>query len=101
MKIKKNKYNKKSSWTTHLGNSVSIEGMSDEHLANTIQFVSYYKTKYWAKMGVELKKEAKRRGLASEFLLRAPFPYKDGFGNWIVWDYKTNKPKAVGSYLRG
>lgn len=101
MKTKKKKFNKHSAWVTHLGNSVSIEGMSDEHLANTIQFITFHKTTWWAKMSTELKKEAKRRGLTSDFLARAPFPYKDGFGNYIVWDYKNGKPKVIGSYLRG
>lgn len=87
------------SWTTHLGNEVSIEGAEDSHIANTIQFLVHYKHPD-KKMLKELKQEAKFRGLNKEYLDRAPFPYKDGLGNWIVWDYKTDKPKEIGRYAK-
>lgn len=90
---------RKAEWQTHLGNMVSVEGCSDEHLANTIQWLSHYKT--GSKTLAVLKREAKNRGLTKDFLDRAQFPYKDGKGNWIVWDFKASEPKVVGSYLRG
>ena len=88
-------------WKTHLGNNVTVRGMSDEHLANTIQYVeNYTDITAWKGSLPVLKKEAKLRGLSQEFLDRAPFPYKDGLGNWIVWDYDNDEPKAIGSYAR-
>lgn len=86
-------------WQTHLGLTVSIEGIEDEHLANTIQFATFYRLK--TSLIIALKQEAERRGLTKEYLTRAPFPYKDGVGNWIIWDYENNKPRVIGSYLRG
>lgn len=96
----KNKHNKKTEWKTHLGTTVTIEGMEDEHLANTIQFVSYYVNYYSKSLLDVFKKEAKNRGLTKEFLNRAPFPYKDGKGSYIIWDYEIGAPKIIGSYLR-
>ena len=90
---------RKREWQTHLGNTVSIEGCSDEHLANTIQWIKHYNGD--PKMLKLLNKEAERRGLTEEFLGRAQFPYKDGLGNYLVWCFKTNKPKVVGTYVRG
>lgn len=95
------KYTRKSTWITHLGNTVSVEGISDEHLANTIQFLEYYKYLSLANSIKELKKEAKRRKLDEFFLALAPYPYKDGLGNYLIWSYANNKPKVVGSYVRG
>jgi len=92
--------NRKREWQTHLGNSVTVEGCSDEHLANTLQYLKYYNHPD-IKMVKLLEKEAKKRGLTEEFLSRAQFPYKDGKGNWLVWCFKTNAPKIVGSYVRG
>lgn len=92
------KYTKKTVWTTHLGNEVSIEGMHDMHLANAIQFL----TRYGNNMTFlkALKKEAKLRKLSQEFLDGAQYPYKDGKGNWIVWDFFRDGPRAIGSYIR-
>src|SRR5258708_6627760 len=92
-----------SEWQTHLGNKVTIRGMEDSHLANTIQFLTHYHNHPANGYGqVEaLKEEAKLRGLSDEYLARAPFPYKDGRGNWIVWDYKIDRPISIGSYARG
>lgn len=90
---------RKREWQTHLGNSVSVEGCSDEHLANTIQYLSHYNID--PEMVILLEKEAKRRGLTKEFISRAQFPYKDGKGNWVVWCFKSNCPKFVGTYVRG
>lgn len=86
-------------WQTHLGQTVSVQGCSDEHLANTLQWVAHYT----ADRGMvrELKAEAKRRGLTQGFLDRAQFPYKDGLGNWLVWNFETSEPMIVGTYLRG
>lgn len=93
------KYNRKTEWTTHLGNEVSVEGMRDMHLANAIQFLTRYNNNPdFLKV---LKREAKRRKLSKEFLNGAQYPYKDGKGNWIVWDFFKNAPRAIGSYLRG
>lgn len=86
------------SWQTHLGNVVTIEGMEDSHLANTIQFLGHRISKNHSTMKA-LYDEAKLRGLTQEYLDRAPFPYKDGKGNWIIWN-NTAEPKVVGSYLR-
>lgn len=93
------KYNRKMEWTTHLGNTVTVEGMADEHIANTIQFLTHYKVK--ASFLELLKKEAKRRRLTKAFLARAQIPYKDGRGNWIVWDFVSDRAEIVGSYKRG
>lgn len=93
------KYTKKTEWTTHLGNTVTVEGMEDSHVANAIQFFTHYRVR--AEMLKALKKEAKRRKLTVAFLERAQFPYKDGKGNWIVWDFTADAPKIIGSYKRG
>lgn len=99
MKKIKIKYTNKTEWTTHLGNTVTVEGMADAHVANAIQFLTHYQfNNDFLKV---LKKEAKRRKLTKEYLERAQFPYKDGKGNWIIWDFKTDNPKVIGSYLRG
>ena len=94
------KYNRKTLWSTHLGNKVSVEGMADEHLANTIQYLTYYHGHNDDLLEI-LKKEAKIRKLSEEFLGKAQYPYKDGLGNYIVWDFVNDRPKVVGSYLRG
>lgn len=83
-------------WRTHLGNVVSIEGIEDTHLANAIQFCFFYERPI--EILLELHREAKRRNLSKEFLDKAQYPYKDGKGNWIVWDFKTHKPKTIGRY---
>jgi hypothetical protein len=90
---------RKISWTTHLGNDVTIEGMEDSHLANTIQFVKHRCGSGNYEILKALHDEAKLRGLTQEYLDRAPFPYKDGKGNWVIWN-DTPQPKIVGSYLR-
>ena len=87
-------------WQTHLGNVVSLKGINDEHLANIVQFATHYKKFGRTGFLKDLKKEAKDRGLTKAFLDRAPFPYKDGLGNWIVWDFKKDAAKVIGSYLR-
>lgn len=94
-------YSRDTKWGTHLGNWVTVRGMSDEHLANSIQFMTKYPGHYASDILPTLKEEAKLRELSDEFLDRAPFPYKDGQGNYIVWDYQLNKPKAIGRYDRG
>lgn len=86
-------------WQTHLGNSVSVQGCSDEHLANTIQWVSVYSKDAGFKRS--LKYEAERRGLTKAFLDKAQYPYKDGLGNYIVWNFEIHEPMIVGSYTRG
>ena len=91
---------RKIEWKSHLGNTVTIEGSSDEHLANTIQYISQYYYCYSSKILKEFKKEARRRKLTKEFLDKAQYPYKDGRGNYIVWDFAKAKPKVIGSYLR-
>ena len=95
-------YTRDSEWDTHLGNAVTVRGMTDEHLANTIQFLSHY-TAHPASRGMlpVLKSEANLRELSDEYLARAPFPYKDGKGNWLIWDYVNNAPKSIGRYDRG
>lgn len=93
------KYTKKTAWETHLGNQVTVEGMHDMHLANAIQFLMRYNNN--AAFLKILKKEAKSRKLSQEFLDGAQYPYKDGKGNWIVWDFFKDRPKIIGSYLRG
>lgn len=92
------KYNRKTKWFTLSGQVVTVEGMGDEHLANTIQFLSHYGKN--DSLLAEMRREAKRRGLGKDFLSRAQFPYKDGQGNYLVWDFKKNGPKKVGSYVR-
>lgn len=87
-------------WTTHLGNKVTVEGCCDEHLANTIQWVEFYR-KHDTALITLLREEANRRGLTQGFLDRAQFPYRDGYGNWIVWNFATSDTMIVGSYLRG
>lgn len=94
------KHDRKQSWGTHLGNHVTIEGMDDEHVANTIQFLTHY-AHHNQDMLMDLKKEAELRGLSEEFLSKAQYPYKDGRGNYLVWDFSSNRPKIIGSYLRG
>lgn len=93
------KYNKKTEWITHMGNTVSVGGIEDTHLANVIQFLTYYKK--CIEILKAFKKEAKCRGLSEEFLSKAQYPYKDGKGNYLVWDFKTMETKVIGSYLRG
>lgn len=95
-------YDRDMEWQTHLGNYVTIRGMEDSHLANTIQFLTHY-TRHPANIYGQLpvlREEAKLRGLSDEYLARAPFPYKDGKGNWIVWDYKLDSPVSIGRYAR-
>jgi len=76
-----------------------VQGCSDEHLANTIQWLDHYSRDQ--EMKDTAREEAKRRGLSDEFLARAQFPYKDGLGNWTVWCFETHAPKSVGTYVRG
>jgi hypothetical protein len=88
-------------WKTHLGNKVTVEGCCDEHLANMIQYITHYRM--WAdteEVLILLKEEVKLRGLAQEFLDKAQYPYRDGRGNWIVWDFATGEPKVIGLYKR-
>lgn len=85
-------------WETHLGNRVSVKGCSDEHLANTLQWVSFYYPN--DKMVDLLKEEAALRGLSEAFLSKAQYPYKDGKGNYLVWCFETHEPEIVGSYSR-
>lgn len=87
-------------WITHLGQIVNVKGVSDEHLANTIQWLFRYKPDL-QELNQEFVQEAKDRGLTPDFLARAPFPYKDGLGNWLVWNYETHEPMIVGTYIRG
>jgi len=86
-------------WRTHLQNEVSLKGCSDEHLANTIQYLNKYD--YPLALQRSFSKEAKVRRLTEEFINKAQFPYKDGIGNWIIWCFKENRPKIIGRYKRG
>ena len=98
------KYNRKTEWRTHLGLTVTVEGMDDEHLANTVQFLTNYKntrTPLLFRLLKTVLAEAKSRGLSKSFLECAPFPYRDGKGAWLIWDYENHEPKVIGSYLRG
>ena len=85
-------------WRTHLGIMVTLDGIADEHLANLVQYLHHYK--FPRTVLREVFAEVKRRGLTKEFLARAPIPYKDGVGNWIVWDYETGRQKILGRYAR-
>lgn len=85
-------------WQTHLGNSVSVQGCCDEHLANTIQWLNAYSQDKGMKE--LLKEEAERRGLTQAFLDKAQYPYKDGLGNYLVWNFETHEPMVVGTYTR-
>jgi hypothetical protein len=73
--------------------------MDDTHVANTIQYLETYELN--PLFLVALLKEANKRGLGPEYLAKAPYPYKDGKGNWIVWDYENDGPKVVGRYVGG
>jgi len=95
------KYVSKFEWQTHLGNKVTIDGVDDEHLANMLQYVGYYKMWNNTEEILEaLRTEVQHRGLSQEFLDKAQFPYKDGRGNYIVWDFQVGGPKIIGSYKR-
>lgn len=82
-----------------MGNEVSVQGIEDSHVANMIQWLKKYNhpdTKFLYLM----EEEAKLRGLSDEYLEKAPYPYKDGKGDWIIWCYNTGAPKSVGRYSR-
>lgn len=96
----KRKNSRNLSWQTHLGNTVSVKGCSDEHLANTIQFFTLYRGRNEFDFIQTLRAEAKRRKLTQEFLDKAQYPYKDGLGNYIVWDFEKDTTKIVGKYSR-
>jgi len=92
-------YTRNTKWMTHLGDKVTPKTMKDEHLANTVQFLTHYND-HPSHRGDNsfldvLKEEVRLRGLTQEFLDKAPYPYEDHNRNWVVWDYKINRTQAV------
>lgn len=89
---------RKKQWQSHLGNRVNLEGVEDTHLANLIDYMK--KTNICIVPLKDAKEEAKLRGLSREYLEKAPYPYKDGLGNWIIWDYEVRGARRIGRYAR-
>jgi hypothetical protein len=80
-------------WITYDGNSIYLSEIEDMHLANIILHLKNRKDKKYIKY---FRQEAVDRGLTKKFLDEAPFPHKNELGEWILWNYKTNKPVVVG-----
>lgn len=83
-------------WQDHLGNKLKVKDMSDEHIANTIQHIKFYR---YSEAIIEFfLEEAERRKLSEKFLAGAQYPYKDGKGHWLLWNFVVNGAIIIGEY---
>lgn len=69
-------------WGTAEGDVLTIDDITDEHLANIIRHVKMWRERYPNEFYLRcfLREEARRRGLGSNFLGGAPHPYRDKNG---------------------
>jgi hypothetical protein len=81
----------KTVWTSYNGTKRSFDAMDNEHLANVIKHMEYYAHQYPLAKYLEAMKVVTERGLTSEFLAKAPYPFKDlKTGNWYIWSFEVN-----------
>lgn len=83
-------------WVNEYGSRNLVKDLSDQHVANIIDFLKAEKGR---PMHAELVRlfndEAGIRGLSKEFLSRAQIPHIGPDGRWMVWDFKKHKNVAV------
>lgn len=95
--------NHKVVWQSENGAIRSFDAMDDEHLANLLHFVRYYdKTRTFAPSFIlQLNEEITKRRLSTEFLEKAPYPYKDkSTGDWYIWSYDVHHNVKVSDLVK-
>ena len=80
-------YTKETLWRSMHGIVKKLKDLDDSHIANLINFASYYG--HYHESLLEVLEEIRlERGLKQEYLDRSQIPYKNPNGNWEIWDFE-------------
>jgi hypothetical protein len=83
-------------WTTLDGRTLPISCVTDLHLANIVSHVAKYEQRIGRATLNTVIMEAVKRGLSSEFLTKAPYPWQDVDGKWKVLDMEKREYRVIG-----
>ena len=83
----------KTVWVSSHGEARLVKHLSDEHVANIIEFIA--RERRDEELENFFREEAYRRGLTNEFLDRAQIPHVAPDGKWHMWDFDKHDDVVV------